>query len=584
MNLNKETKYMRLLTGLMLCGIVLLLIWSGTKKEGFHVDELYSYGLSNSEYLPFMHMGESGYDVKDWMLEFGPGESVADLFRNLVRDFRILKECDFRFRESILYQKYLTAQANSADTYTTTWVDGQEYRDYLAVSENNRFNYASVYYNQRGDVHPPFFYLLLHTICSLFPGLFSKWLGIALNSMIGVICLVVLYRFGKENLDETCGLLLVISYGFSCAFVSSVLFIRMYMLLTLLSLCHLRNHMNLIRREGAMTKREGLFLGLITFLGYYTHYYFVIYAIGTALVYGVWAAWHRKWKPLLQYVCIMAASALVGICLWPFSIKHVFLGYRGQASLQALSMGQMVFEKVKIMWNQFVPMIFGKGEWLFLLLLLIMLISYWVLAGGRKISYGKAALLVVPGGLYFILVSQMIPFFSDRYIMNLFPAWFILFLWTVAGLERELRKRKEIRIRLPILPCAVCLLFVLFNNGIVHTPGYLFPGGTDSYPMKENTDCIYVLPDYDWNESTDETNLLAQCDRVGVVYESNLAALKDDKVYTQEDNILLIVRNGLNTEKVLASVNETLFDNALLEVSRDAGASCTRIWLKTAAP
>ena len=137
---------------------------------------------------------------------------------------------------------------------------------------------------------------------------------------------------------------------------------------------------------------------------------------------------------------------------------------------------------------------------------------------------------------------------------------------------------------MPILPCAVCLLFVLFHNGIVHTPGYLFPGGTDSYPMKENTDCIYVLPDYDWNESTDETNLLAQCDRVGVVYESNLAALKDDKVYTQEDNILLIVRNGLDTEKVLASVNETLFENALREVSRDAGASCTRIWLKTTAP
>ena len=51
----------------------------GDQKEGYHLDEIYSYGLANSEYLPFMHFGESGYGVKDWMLEYGAGESFGIL-------------------------------------------------------------------------------------------------------------------------------------------------------------------------------------------------------------------------------------------------------------------------------------------------------------------------------------------------------------------------------------------------------------------------------------------------------------------------------------------------------------------------
>ena len=120
------------------------MIYFGNQKDGYHVDELYSYGLANSEYLPFMHFGLSDYDVKDWMNEYGTGESFADLFSNLINDFKILKECNFDFYGSEIYQAYLIAQANSADTYTTTWVPGQDYVDYLAVSESNTFNYASV--------------------------------------------------------------------------------------------------------------------------------------------------------------------------------------------------------------------------------------------------------------------------------------------------------------------------------------------------------------------------------------------------------------------------------------------------------
>jgi len=124
---------------LVIAAVLLTLFW-GSKKEGYHVDELYSYGLSNSEYLPFMHFGESDYDVKDWMLEYGAGEDLIDLFHNLDKDFKILKDASFHVKSTPIYKAYLIAQKNSQDMYHTTWVDGQAYREYLMPARSNRFN------------------------------------------------------------------------------------------------------------------------------------------------------------------------------------------------------------------------------------------------------------------------------------------------------------------------------------------------------------------------------------------------------------------------------------------------------------
>ena len=62
---------------------LIMLIYYGNQKEGDHVDEVYSYGLANSEYLPFMHFGQHDYNVKEWMAEYGAGESLGQLFSNL---------------------------------------------------------------------------------------------------------------------------------------------------------------------------------------------------------------------------------------------------------------------------------------------------------------------------------------------------------------------------------------------------------------------------------------------------------------------------------------------------------------------
>ena len=64
--------------------------------------------------------------------------------------------------------------------------------------ENDRFNYASVYYNQTQDVHPPLFYFCCKRCAHYFPGSFTKWTGLGMNFVLLGGTLAALYALGME--------------------------------------------------------------------------------------------------------------------------------------------------------------------------------------------------------------------------------------------------------------------------------------------------------------------------------------------------------------------------------------------------
>lgn len=560
------------------------MIYFGNQKEGYHVDELYSYGLANSEYLPFMHFGLSGYDVKDWMNEYGAGESFADLFSNLVKDFKILCECDFDFYSSEIYQAYLIAQANSSDTYTTTWVPGQDYVDYLAVSESNTFNYASVYYNQRGDVHPPFFYMLLHTICSIFQGSFSKWYGIALNIMVLLTALVVLYKISEKHFGGSIAALVITSvYAFSAGFMSTAMFIRMYSLLTLMTLLCLYVHLEILKSDFKFTKKliAALFFSVLG--GYYTQYYFVLFAIVIAVVMLVIMALHKEIKSIFTYVITLAGAAVTGIIIWPFSVKHVFRGYRGTSSLEVLRTGSFYMFKAENMWNQIVAFMFGGHKWIPVLLVILAIAGCIVTR--KKVPFAKVSLLCIPISVYTFVVCQISPFLSDRYVMCTYPFWCIIVVSAVFFAAKAMVSHFKDKI-----PCrddklahglliTVAVLLIGTNNYLINTPGYLNPGGQESYEVPANTDCVFVIPDGSYNESSEELSILAQCNRVGVVYESNIDILAEEYPTEAGDYLLVEVINFLDENVVLDKVLKGLNVTNFKEINREYANCSVRILL-----
>ena len=61
------------------------------------------------------------------------------------------------------------------------WKPQAEIVSEFVVDEGERFTFSTVARMQSYDVHPPFYYILLHAVCSLTPGIFTKWSALALN-------------------------------------------------------------------------------------------------------------------------------------------------------------------------------------------------------------------------------------------------------------------------------------------------------------------------------------------------------------------------------------------------------------------
>lgn len=590
--MKNEKRIDRILLACLLALALGGMLYYGNQKEGYHIDELYSFGLANSEYLPFMHFGEMEYSVKDWMLEYGPGESLADLARNLVKDLDILKENGFQLRNTVIYQDYLRAQANSMDTRTTTWVSGQAYLEYLAASRSNRFNYASVYYNQRGDVHPPLFYIGLHTVSSFFPEHFSKWLGLVPNFLYMLLAIFVLWHMVSRHLGgERLALVVVATFALSKSMVTTAIFLRMYALLTLMVLWCCDSHLELLEKEDRMDRGLHVRLCLSVLLGYLAHYYFVIYVLILAFVMACHMIYRRHWKELVKYVSSMAITALAGILVWPFSIKHVFLGYRGRDSLQTLSGGQYSIWRLQYMTGNFLGSAWG-GHWKIAEGILAVLVFGVILLWAGKlikkgtldlrIPWAKIALTTLPLTGYVMMVTQITPFLDERYLSCLLPLFYVLF---VCGLALVLRGIGEC---FPALPKKVCdglvlgmgVLMILLGNYVTHEPGYLFRGGQEKTEVPEQCVCVYVLPDGDWNESANETNVLAKCEKVALVYASDLEVLRGTYSYEEGQTVMVAVHQSLDAEEVTEKVREVLGVEDLAAVSVATSSNSQKIMLR----
>lgn len=553
------------------------------------MDELYSFGLANSEYLPFMHFGEMEYSVKDWMLEYGAGENLIDLIKNLAKDFRILSGNGFRIKESEIYRAYQRAQANSADTRSTTWMSGQAYLEYLGASSTNRFNYASVYYNQRGDVHPPLFYLLLHTASSFFPNSFSKWFGLIPNMIYMTLAMMLLYRLVSRFLGGRGFALAVISvFALSQYMVTTVLFLRMYALLTLMVLWCFGLHLELLENQEKFSKSLHRRLLFSALLGYLTHYYFVLYILMAALVVVIVLAFHRKWKTMLLYVLTMMEAAVLGLVIWPFSIRHVFLGYRGKDSLETLGSLQFSSWRLRYMFEMFADSMLGGQRWLLYGLMIVILIGltgiYFAMRiraakngtgkgeAGMNLSLGmsKLALAVAPVAVYLITTSQIIPFLDSRYHYCLYPFMVIYMVcgigWIMRGLSIKFPKLSGNAQYVAVGIMAV--LLVLLGNFVTNTPGWIGEGGQEKTPVADRTVCVYVLPDGDWNESANETNVLAKCEKVAVVYESDLEVLRGTYSYEDGQTVMVAVHDGVDLDTVADKVKDVLGIESLAEKGR----------------
>lgn len=166
MNESKKDKIKLAIAIIAMCFVMLFFV---NQKQGFHCDEIFSYGSSNSAYENVFW----SYRDKTPMHKFMEAKIFQD--GNI---FDWIGRIKYYFVDHVDEKDEFIAEKMAEEKMI--WRTREEAIDYLEAKDN-RFNYASVYYNQIQDVHPPLFYFLVHTVSSIFNNTFSKYIIFFIN-------------------------------------------------------------------------------------------------------------------------------------------------------------------------------------------------------------------------------------------------------------------------------------------------------------------------------------------------------------------------------------------------------------------
>ena len=264
---------------------------SVSRKEKFYVDEVWSYSLSNSTDGAFYY---------SWHTGLGPPGSPT-------------RQKD--------YDEY---SGKDFIEYFDNWHDGSFYRDYLTVRNDERFDYGNVYYNQICDVHPPLYYFILHTVCSLTPGVFSKWQGLVPNLIFYTVTLIFLYLLARElTQSKKLALMSVLFWGLSGGAVSCTSFIRMYSLLTMFSVIAAYFYIMFYK---TLKTRYAVLISVTVFLGLITQYSFYFFAFFITLIFCLYFLFKKKIKEFFGLGLSVLCSVAAAVAVFPMTYLHIFDG------------------------------------------------------------------------------------------------------------------------------------------------------------------------------------------------------------------------------------------------------------------
>lgn len=525
----KDTVRKNWAAALMFLMVTAVCLLFSCRKSGMFIDEIYTYGLSNSSYAPYIT------DIKG-------GNALGQV------------------------------------------ITREELFDYVAVTEGEGFDFGSVYYNQAMDVHPPLYYWLFNAVSSLFPNSFSKWTGLALDYGIYMLALLFLYKlvktlFGSRDIACAGGIL----YGLSLLGLSTMLMIRMYVLLTMLSLLLAYLVARLLRD---FQPRLCPLVGLTILAGLMTQYYFVFYAFFLCGAYVIYALVRKEYRRLAWFIPWALGGAL---CLLP-----AFPACISQLTADKLVSGGNAMENLTAFsqYPQRLLYYFGEvrhGLKAAILVTIASLPALALLSGKVKKAAGEKSLrldslvVILPAFVSLPVVAILSPVPDQRYIYNIVPFFVVavclLLYWLSLALEgREHRENISKAVLLAIAALA------LWQARCV-PPAYLYPEYRDYDALVEQhaeEPCVYFTDNYFSPMTQDLLQLLHFADFY--VTDENgcrdmLDYLGDREEFVAYIDISETWSSGYDPEEIIKNIREnTDYDRA--ELLYQNGLSATYVIAK----
>ena len=265
--------YLYSLIFIILIQVIYLFLVFSFFKYGYHSDEVYNYGFSNSYYM---------------------------------------KDLDNSKSDDSIFQK---------------WNSSQLFKDYISVDKEHRFAYDSVIKNCNMDYNPPFQFMVLHTICSFFPGVFSWYFCFIINIISYVVSQIFIFLLSKDIAKSNIvGLCTVILYGFCVGAMDITIFMRIYALGTLFIVLFMYYSHKIYNRTNNVNKYiliNLLYCFIFLFLGAYTMHVILIPAFFITLCYCLYYLFSKKIKLFFSYGITCLGAVIISCILYPKTFSNL---------------------------------------------------------------------------------------------------------------------------------------------------------------------------------------------------------------------------------------------------------------------
>lgn len=475
---------------------MMICLYIAKNKDYLFTDEVYSYGLSNSETMSFID----------------PVAAPASL---------------------------------------ETWQSGTFFSDYIKFDTSRNFSFRAAFINQANDVHPPLYYCLLHLVCAFFPNtVYSPVPGILLNLFFLLFADILLYYIARALTGSFLGAAgALIFWGLSASCLSNAVLIRMYMLQTAQILAVVAYH---IYQRGKKKHNviDALILVALITTGGLTHYYFYMFAAAFGMCICLDLILSKRYKLFLEYAIAMWSGVALALVIFPATITRHLNGYRGSYATD--SIGSFSLNKFKMYFSMiddelfagFIKIFccFGIIYLLFHLLACIIsltaerdeethsfLVSFNLKKPTLRISSGTIRVtdnflmlmsIIFATTIFFYVAVQGSEIISVRYIYPIYPIIALVVMYLIIQVLK-----KQTCIAVSALVMLGVALFGVYTNGIDWS--YLDYKDYKVYAEQlKNDDCVIINRQGYWWNVLQAINVYYNMNEVHALYDTDINTLQ----------------------------------------------------------
>ncbi len=450
------------------------------------------------------------------------------------------------------------------------------YASFTAPVKEECFDYAGVWKRQAQDTHPPLYYALLHTICSFFPGTFSKWYAGIINIVFALLTLFAARKIIRLYTDDRL-IISVISLVvvLSSAVLNASAFLRMYVM----AMFWITLETYLFAKQAEEQKISRKFCAKIftvSLVGALTHYYCAFYAALLSAVFATQLIYEKKLKDAVQLIISQISAAIMFVIIFPASIQHIFFGARGAESFANAADMSDYLERFGLCWQILCRQLFGG----MLLIILAAMLYFYVKDAMQKksssaeengqnilpsatLSRKSLTAIFVPIIIYFMIIAKTAhiqkpyDFFEASFSRYLHPVYAVLLTSVLVCLFVKLKEKLSAY----SAKCAILLTAFLIILG-----SWFFTDWNMDFLYRSHTSNIAVDRAYSGADCVCITSIGINFTEVFELSEhKNMAVLpvnfdmKQLRNFTFGNQLVICIEApGANTDQIMAQIMQYL--------------------------